>query len=105
MENYFLGKLSIINYKMAIHEGDANRRLASQSVEILHKLFPCAAPDKYRKNFSELISRIEKTLENIHKSGLHPARIDGIRNSTAVKYIKLLIEMEHYLKEDQAKQL
>ena len=100
MRDYFLEKLSIINYRMAIHEGDANRRLASQSVEILYKLFPTEVPTKYRKQFSELINRIEKTLGNIRQPGLYPARIDGIRNRTASKYIKLLIEIEDSLKEN-----
>jgi hypothetical protein len=30
MKLYFLEKLSNINYRIAIHEGDANRRLASE---------------------------------------------------------------------------
>jgi len=95
-----LGKLSIINYKIAIHEGDANRKLASQAVQILYKLFPSEVPKKYRKEFEELINLIEKTLNNIHQAGLHPARIEGIRNSTASKYIKLLIEIEDYLERE-----
>lgn len=99
MSHYFLGKLSIINYRMAIHEGNANRRLASQAVEILYKLFPSEVPKEYLKRFDELIIKIEKTLDNIPQPGIHPMRIEGIRNSTASKYIKLLIEIEDFLKE------
>lgn len=88
MRNYFLGKLSIINYRMAIHPGDALRRLESQAVEISHKLFLSEAPKKYEKDFAKLITLCEKTLDN---------RSMGIQNSTASKYLKLLIEIEDFL--------
>ena len=102
MKDYFFGKLSIINYRIAIHEGDANRRLASQAVEILHKLFPSNVPDQYKKEFNSLLTHIEKTLEVIKQKGIHPARIDRIRNSTAAKYIKMLIDLEDYLKQEMS---
>ena len=35
MKQYYLGKLSDLNFRMAIHEGDANRRLASEIDKIL----------------------------------------------------------------------
>ncbi len=95
MNNYFLSKISNINYKMAIHEGDANRRLASQSVEILYKLFPNEVPSKYKEGFNELINYIEKTLKSIKQPGIHPIRIIGIKNVTASKYIKMLIDIEN----------
>jgi hypothetical protein len=88
---------------MAIHEGDANRRLASQAVEIYHKLFQSDVPTEYKKEFEKLLDLIEKTLDSITQPGIHPARINGIKNSTAAKYIKLLIDIEYSLKsqEDQ----
>jgi len=47
MRNYFIGKLFDINYRMAIHEGNANRRLASEAIKIL--LLPSnEVPDLYR---------------------------------------------------------
>ena len=95
----FLGKLSLINYRIAIHEGDANRRLASQSVEIAFKLFPSEVPLQYKKEFNKFLSCINKTLDTVAESCFHPVKILGIRNSTASKYIKLLIEIEDCLKE------
>ena len=51
MKDYFLSKLSIINYRMSIHGGDANRRLASQVVEIYYKLLSAEeVPNEYRKD-------------------------------------------------------
>lgn len=98
MNDYFFKKLSIINYKMAIHEGNANRRLASQSVEILHKLFLSEVPGKFKKEFNELINLIDKTLSKIQQPGVYPVKIDGIKNKKAANYIKMLIEIEDFLK-------
>jgi hypothetical protein len=53
MRGYFAGELFDINYRMAIHEGDANRRLASEAIRIL--LLPTdEVPSKYRKQFKKL---------------------------------------------------
>ena len=35
MKNYFYSKLFDINYRIAIHEGNANQRLASEAPKIL----------------------------------------------------------------------
>jgi hypothetical protein len=101
MLNYFFGKLSVINYEMAIHEGSANQRLASQAVQILYQLSPMAdnIPEKYRKKFDELIHKIEETIKNLPVQGLTPTKIDRIYNITAAKYIRLLIEIEDYFKD------
>lgn len=95
--HYFTGKLSVINYSMAIHEGDANRRLASQAGDI-YRLSKIAVPEKYKKEFSDFHKVIENTLDSINYAGLTPVKIKGIRNSTASKYIKLLWEIEYELK-------
>lgn len=93
----FLGKLGIINYDMATHEGDANTRLASQTSEIL-RLVKSNVPEKYKTQFNKLIELLEKTVEKL--PGLMiPIRVNGIYNKTAVKYIKLLWEIEDELKE------
>jgi hypothetical protein len=97
MKNYFLSKLFDINYRMAIHEGNANQRLASQSVKILFQLHSNEVPDKYKKDFDELKILINRTLEVLPQPGLIPIRIKGIKNSTATKYIKLLFDIREYL--------
>lgn len=99
MRHYFLGKLSIINYNMAVHEGDANRRLASQAAKIL--LLPASeVPDKFKKSYDELISLIETTMRKLPAPGLTPVRLDRIQNRTAAKYLKLLFELEDEMKDE-----
>ncbi len=94
MKNYFLAKLFSINYRIAIHEGNANRRLASEAPKILFQLTLGRrfVPKKYIKEFSRLINLIDKTLEE--SQGRIPVRIIGIQNKTAAKYIKLLIDIK-----------
>jgi hypothetical protein len=89
MRNYFIGKLSSINFRMATHEGDANRRLASEAYKIL--LLPeSEVPSKYEKQFAELIQLIHLTIARLPEKGLIPIKLGRIQNRTAVKYIKLL---------------
>lgn len=97
MRHYFFGKLSVINYNMAIHEDDANRRLASYAVNI-HLLPASEVPDKFKKSYGDLIRLIETTLENL-PPGLTPVRLDRIQNRTAAKYLKLLFEIQDEMKE------
>ena len=97
MIHYFNGKLGIINYNMAIHEGNANRRLASQA-ENIYRLPQSAVPENYKKEYSKLHTLIESTLDKINVPGLIPVRLNKIKNSTASKYIKLLWEIEDELK-------
>lgn len=97
-QRYFYGKLVGINYDIATHVGDANRRLASEAQRILN-LFPSEAPEKYRKEFEKLWMVVEKELKDTHIPGLKPVRIKGIRNSTASKYIKMLIDMEREMRD------
>lgn len=94
MKNYFLAKLFDINYKIAIHEGNANRRLASKAPEILFQLAPNKrfVPNQYIKEFNRLMVLIDDTLAD--SDGRLPVRINRIQNKTAAKYIKLLIDIE-----------
>jgi hypothetical protein len=88
-----LEKLPLINYRMAIHEGDANRRLASQAWEI--SLLPNSLiPSRYRDQFAKLKLLIEQEINELPDSLMVPVRLGNIQRSTAVKYIKLLIEIE-----------
>lgn len=93
MKQYFYGKLSALNYEMVIHEGDANRRLASQSVKIL--LLPISeVPEKFKNKYEELIALIETTLKSMPAPGLIPVRLGRIKNKTASKYLKLLFDIQ-----------
>ena len=93
MKRYFIGKLSEINYRMAIHEGNANRRLASEAIKIL-LLASSEVPEYYKSEFNKLRNLIEKTIKNLSSPGLTPIRLGNIHNSTAAKYIKLLIDIQ-----------
>ncbi len=98
MKNYFLGKLFDINYRIAIHEGNANRRLASQAAEILFQLAPHhkLVPDQYKAGFSKLIILINNLIES--RGRVHVRR-KSIQNRTAAKYIKLLIDIRESLED------
>jgi len=99
MKDYFRAKLFDINYCMAINEGDANSRLASQSSKII--LLPRAeVPIHFKQSFDELIRLLEDTMNNLSSPGLTPVKIIGIYNKTAVKYIKLLYDIQDYLDHD-----
>lgn len=99
MKNYFIGKLFDINYRMAIHEGNANRRLASEAIEI-HLLPSNEVPDLYKKEFIKLRSLIEETLKNLSAPGLTPIKLGNIKCCTASKYIKLLINILEYMRNE-----
>ena len=98
MRNYFFTKLSDINFRIATHEGNANRRLASQAVKIL--LLPTTeVPDKYKKEFLELRQLVEITIKNLIVPGLTPVKLHGIQNRMAVKFIKLLLLIEDEMRD------
>ncbi|HEX8399284.1 MAG TPA: hypothetical protein VF644_17750 [Pyrinomonadaceae bacterium] len=83
---------------MAIHEGDANRRLASEAIKIL--LLPRSeVPEKYKKTFHKLANLIESTIKNSSAPGLRPVKLNRIQNRTAAKYTKLLLTIENELRE------
>jgi hypothetical protein len=72
---------------MAIHEGNANRRLASESINIL--FLPVEeVPEGFKKEFIKLKGLIEETVKA--GTGPTPYKIKGIQNKTAAKYLKLL---------------
>lgn len=81
MKAYLIEKLFDINYRMAIHEGNANQRLASEAEKIL-LLPPSEVPERYKNEFDKLSQLVEE-----------PIKLGNIRNSTASKYIKLLIDI------------
>ena len=92
MKAYLMEKLFDINYRMAIHEGNANQRLASEAGKIL--LLPSSeVPERYKNEFNKLRQLIEETIRNLLAPGLTPTKLGNIRNSTASKYIKLLIDI------------
>tara|TARA_R110000850_G_scaffold18994_1_gene58190 strand:- start:51 stop:362 length:312 start_codon:yes stop_codon:yes gene_type:complete len=93
----FLGRLGVINYEMATHEGTANQRLASKAGEIL-RLDKSQVPQRHKADFMNLIDHLEKTVEKL--PGLMiPVRVKGIYNSSAVKFIRLLWVIESELLE------
>ncbi len=97
-KGYFISILILVNHNMAVHVGDANRRLASESTNIL-RIDQNIIPLHYKKDFEKLREIIKKTLKGITFSDREPYRLDGIRNSTAVKYIKLLWQIQDTIKE------
>ena len=77
---------------MNIHEGDANRRLASEACMI--SLLPQEeVPERFRKRYSELIDKLDTTIRKLSVPGLKPVRIHDIYNVTAARYIKLLLDI------------
>ncbi len=102
MKLYFLEKLSDINYRISINEGNASRRLASEAIKIHVQLpvLPNEVPNLYRKEFSKLRKIVGDTIQNLSSPGLTPTRIRGMHNKDAVKYIKLLINIEDRLSND-----
>jgi len=91
MINYYLGKLAAANYQIAIHPGAANERLTSQVDRILI-LSSEIIPEEYRRDFSVLIKRINESY-----GSRPPHKIYGMRNKTAARYIKLLLDIQEGL--------
>jgi|SRR3989344_4423701 len=92
-KDYFFSVLTLVNRNIAVHEGDANRRLASESTNII-RIDQNLIPSEFKKDFDKLRETIKKILAGITFSDREPYRLDGIRNTTAVKYIKLLWQIE-----------
>ena len=86
---------------MCIHEGNANRRLASEAINISF-ISTGVIPDIYKSEFTKLQNIINITLERLGKirAPLTPIKIQNIQNKTAAKYIKLLIDIEWKLREE-----
>ena len=99
MRNYFIAKLSGINRRIAIHEGNANKRLASEAAKIL--LLPASeVPTKYKKEFLQLRQLIDVTLKKMVATGLTPAKLGQIQNKSAAKYIEMLLLIEDGMGDD-----
>ena len=82
-----------------MHEGNANQRLASEAVKI--RLLPSnEVPDLFKNEFNRLLTIIDDTINNLSAPGLRPTRLGSIRNKTAIKYIKLLMDIEEALQQD-----
>jgi hypothetical protein len=84
---------------MAIHPGDANRRLASE-ISAIMKIPPYALPAKYQRGFNQLQQLIEETVRRLPEPELRPTHLGRIQNRTAVRFIKMLIALEYDLKND-----
>ncbi len=84
---------------MALHEGDASTRLASEAVKIL--LLPTSEiPDKFKKQFLNLRQLVITTIKDLPAPGLTPTKLGNIQNRTAIKYIHLLLIMHVAMDED-----
>jgi hypothetical protein len=95
---YTLSKLSEINYRMAVHEGDANHRLASEAENII-LLLPHEVPEEFRLQFDKMTGILKTTLNGLKSFILTPYKIHGIRNVTCSKYLALLINIEDALRQ------
>ncbi len=94
-EHFLLEKLSDINYRIATHNSIAMERLSIEAHQIF--LLPEQfIPKKYRNDFEKLIQQIKVSIKGI--GGRTPPRIKGIKNNKeAIRYIKLLIDIEDYI--------
>jgi hypothetical protein len=100
MLGYYLGKLAQINYQIAIHPENSNIRLTSQADKIL-VISTSTIPEQYRKQFIKLTNLIDASYADAERMGvgLHLYKLLGIRNSTASKYIKLLLDIEFSIRD------
>ncbi|MEM6736756.1 MAG: hypothetical protein AAGC64_10410 [Bacteroidota bacterium] len=83
---YLFEKLRIINYRMAIDEGDARTRLSAYCFE-LHLLATRDFPDKFKCLHTEL-----KNFECSRNGVIH-----GLRNKRASGIIEKLLDLEIFL--------
>jgi len=104
-KQYFLGKLSHLNYSVAIHPGDAKSRLGSHAKSVF-LIYIDVIPKLYKKEFMTLVKIIKhENLTNPHGLGIS---FHGKRNSSIAKFIKLLIDIEYQIRaeiEDKKKAL
>lgn len=100
MQQYYLAKLATLNYKIAIHPGNANIRLCSQ-IDQIANISPMNIPSEHQKAFEELQALIEHTyaLTNNLGQNLHPYKLRNIQNKAASGYIKLLLDIQYALED------
>lgn len=94
-KQYFLGKLSHLNYTVSIHPGDAKSRLGSQALNVL-LISVDVIPEYYKKDYKMLIKLIKD--ENSTKPDGMGFSFQGKRNTTIAKFIKLLIDIEFQIR-------
>lgn len=95
-KQYFLGKLSHINYSVAIHPGDAKSRLGSHAL-LVFLIDIDVIPSSYKKDFITLVKIIKD--ENLTNPTGMRISFHGKRNSTIAKFIKLLIDIEYQIRD------
>ncbi|MBQ0736439.1 hypothetical protein [Aquimarina celericrescens] len=87
--SHLLSKLSNLNYGMAIHKGDASTRLASKKDELqVVCLSKTEIPKEYQNQFNELLE-------------IDPPELSEIGNGLAADYIRLLIDIQQKLEEEE----
>lgn len=96
-KQYFLGKLSHINYSVAIHPGDAKSRLGSQAL-LVFLIDIAVIPNPYKKDFITLVKIIKD--ENLTSPIGMRISFHEKRNSTIAKFIKLLIDIEYQIRDE-----
>jgi hypothetical protein len=97
--SYFKGKLFDINYAIATHEGTAKARLRSVARKILVQLSQTEVPERYQKQFLDLRTLIRNSLSKDLLARRHLRTFVSIHNTTAAKYIRMLLDMQYYLEE------
>ena len=96
-KQYFLSKLSHLNYSVATHPGDAKSRLGSQAT-YLFLISIDVIPEHFKKDFNVLIKLI-KDENQINSVGMG-IRFLGKKNTSIVKFIKLLIDIENEIRDE-----
>ena len=89
---YFLSKLSDINYRISVHPDVAKKRISSEAVHIL-MLSDQYVPKKYHALFSKLIQILKENAFTM-TNGPTFYSLGAMHNETAVKYIKLLMDIQ-----------
>jgi hypothetical protein len=97
---YINEKLSDAVYTLAVHEGDARTRLARVIPKIMiHS--PSSFPKELQKDFEWIQSMIKKGCSTNPPGLPPPAKLTGIKNTTASEVIKKLV----FIQEEIATQL
>lgn len=94
--NYFLAKLTLINDLIARNGENAVSRLAEVSHQII-PLFVNDAPEQFREKYIELYNVIRAAHNDRQGPGIKLSTIDGIDNTKAAEYIKLLRDMQDFM--------
>ena len=89
---------------MAIHPENAIKRLASETHNILW-LPSEYIPEQYKKEYAELINLLSDSVKSISVPGAIPSSLGKIRKDTAIKYIKLLFDIQDSLQDSYNSEL